>query len=223
VYDRYEAFLARKGQAPETRVEDTAAPEEETLVRGLLFHVEPGVNALYLAGRAVLLVGLVFLGLKFMLAPVESNISGRSFIHMINLPFHEAGHILFRPFGQFVMMLGGSLMQLLIPAVCMGAFLFQTRDPFAASVALWWLGESFIDLAPYIGDARALKLVLIGGVTGRDVADFHDWEFILRKTGLLRFDHALAALAQITGIALMLTSFAWCGYMLYKQFRNLDR
>jgi hypothetical protein len=32
---------------------------------------------------------------------------------VINLPFHEAGHILFSPFGDFLMTLGGSLTQVL--------------------------------------------------------------------------------------------------------------
>ena len=44
-----------------------------------------------------------------------------SFLHLINLLFHEAGHIIFSPFGQFMTMLGGSLMQVLVPIVCAGA------------------------------------------------------------------------------------------------------
>ena len=45
--------------------------------------------------------------------------------------FHEAGHILFSPFGRFMTVLGGSLTQVLVPLLCAGAFLWQTRDPFA--------------------------------------------------------------------------------------------
>jgi hypothetical protein len=143
-------------------------------------------------------------------------------MHLINLPFHEAGHVFLRPFGQFLMMLGGSLGQLLIPFICLAVFVMKTRDAFGASVALWWLGESFMDLAPYINDARELKLILIGGVTGREVVDYHDWEFILRKLGWLRYDHTLAHLANTVGIVLMLAAFAWGGYVLFKQYKNLD-
>lgn len=40
---------------------------------------------------------------------------GHSFIHLINLVFHEAGHILLAPFGSFMMSLGGSLLQAIVP------------------------------------------------------------------------------------------------------------
>jgi hypothetical protein len=188
-----------------------------------LFSVRPGMNVFFYAGRAAVFLVIVVWGVTFILAPMESNRAGESFLHLVNLPFHEAGHVVFRPFGQFMMMLGGSLLQVLVPLVCAGAFLFQTRDAFAASVSLWWCGESLMDLAPYINDARALKLVLLGGVTGRDVDDYHDWEFILRKAGWLEHDHALARAADTLGILLMLLAFAWGGYLLFKQFRNLER
>ncbi|MBN4080005.1 hypothetical protein JYT60_02085, partial [bacterium AH-315-C08] len=42
-----------------------------------------------------------------------------SFIHSVNLVFHEAGHVLFSIFGnQTLTILGGSLNQLLIPFIC---------------------------------------------------------------------------------------------------------
>ena len=88
---------------------------------------------------------------------------GGSFMHLINLPFHEAGHIVFAPFGSFMMSLGGSLLQVLVPLACAWAFLFQQDDRFGASVCVWWTGESLLDLSPYIDDARSLQLMLLGG------------------------------------------------------------
>jgi hypothetical protein len=160
-------------------------------LKNLLFHINPEVGIYHLIGRVFVLLVIIVWGLKFIFSSVESNYSGISFMHLINLPFHEAGHILFRVFGQFMMTLGGSLTQCLVPLICLLTFLVKTRDPFAASVSLWWLGENLIDLAPYINDTRALKLMLLGGVTGRDVEDYHDWEFILRKIGLLEYDHVM--------------------------------
>lgn len=171
--------------------------------------VDSEINVIHLWGRFALLIILILLGMKFIFTPMQSNYAGESFLHLINLPFHEAGHILFRPFGRFMAMLGGSLMQLIVPLICLMTFLLKTRDAFAASVSLWWLGESLIDLAPYINDARELTLILLGGVTGRDVDDYHDWEFILRELGLLNYDHLLAAIAQIAGIVLMISAVAW--------------
>ena len=64
--------------------------------------------------------------------------------------------------------LGGSLGQLLMPLICLIVFLIKTKDAFAVSVSLWWFGENFMDLASYINDARARKLMLLGGNTGRN-------------------------------------------------------
>lgn len=60
-----------------------------------------------------------------------------------------------------------------------------------------------------IQDARALDLMLPGGVTGKDVADYHDWEYLPGKLGLLRMDHALACMSQFMGIILMITALVW--------------
>ena len=186
----------------------------------LLFYVDPEAGNFILIGHALVLLALFFWGMKFVFSSVGSNYSGESFLHLVNLPFHEAGHILFRVFGQFMATLGGSLTQLLVPLICLSAFLFKTRDAFGASVSLWWLGENLVDLAPYINDARDLNLVLLGGVTGKDVDDFHDWEFILRKLGWLEYDHALAKISHMTGALLMTCAVCWGGFLLSKQFRN---
>jgi hypothetical protein len=188
----------------------------------VFLYIQPQINPLYFAGRAIVYIFIFVLGWKFIFSSIESNYAGRCFIHLINLPFHEAGHVFFRPFGQFIMMLGGSLGQLIIPFICFMFFLVKTKDTFAASVTLWWFGQNFIDLAPYINDARALKLMLIGGVTGKDVADYHDWEFILRKLGWLHYDHTLALTAKSIGTLLILLTFVWAGYLLFKQFKNID-
>ena len=80
-----------------------------------------------------------------------------------------------------------------------------------------------MDLAPYIDDARSLTLPLLGGNTGRTSPyGFHDWEFILRETGLLRHHQVLANLAHIIGTILMICALAWGGYILITQYKNLD-
>jgi hypothetical protein len=165
--------------------------------------------------------GLVWWGWTFIVTPLESNYAGESFLHLVNLPFHEAGHVIFMPFGRLMMFLGGSLGQILMPIICLVTFLVKTRDPFAASVALWWTGENFMDVAPYINDARTLDLVLLGGVTGKET-DGHDWEQILSLLGWLPYDHRLAHLAHNAGILLMFASFAWAGLLLLRHFRRRE-
>ena len=119
---------------------------------------------------------------------MREDVIGASFLHLINLPFHEAGHILFSPFGEFMTTLGGSLLQVLVPLICAGAFLTTQWNPFAAAVMGWWAGENLMDVAIYINDARALQLTLIGGQTGAEV-EGHDWEHILLMTNSLHLDH----------------------------------
>jgi hypothetical protein len=187
----------------------------------LLFSLNPEMSMFALAGRAIVFVVILIWGMRLIFSSVESNFAGNSFMHLINLPFHEAGHIIFGFFGRFISVFGGTLMQLLVPFICMLAFLFRTRDAFAASVSLWWLGENLIDIAPYINDARALKLILLGGVTGRDVEDYHDWEYILRTTGLLEYDHFLARLSHFTGAILMILALFWGGWLLFRQFNMI--
>ncbi len=190
------------------------------IMKSLFFDVNWETNPFVFGGRTLFFVILIVWGIILMSASIESNYAGGSFWHLVNLPFHEAGHIVFRPFGRIIHSLGGSLGQLLMPMVCFTVFLLKTRDLFAASFCIWWLGENFIDMAPYINDARSLSLPLLGGNTGYSSPyGFHDWEFILTELGLARYDHLLAGTSRILGASLMFLSFAWCGYVLFKQYR----
>ncbi|KJS30303.1 MAG: hypothetical protein VR64_16475 [Desulfatitalea sp. BRH_c12] len=180
--------------------------------------VHEEVDPIALAGRILLLTLLALWSLKFVFSTVESNYAGASFMHLVNLPFHEAGHIIFSPLGRFIAVLGGTMGQLFMPAICLVVLLIRTRDVFGAAVAQWWLAESFMDIAPYINDARDLNLILLGGVTGREVADYHDWEYILRHLGMLHLDHFLANLAQTVGIVLMIAALVWAASSILIQF-----
>jgi hypothetical protein len=139
-----------------------------------------------------------------------------SFLHLVHLPFHEAGHVLLMPFGRFLSVLGGSLFQVAIPLVCGAVFLLKNRDPFAASVTLWWAGQSLMDLAPYVADARALRLPLLGGHTGAEV-EGHDWEYLLGAVGLMNHDVTLGRLCFALGALTMLTALGWGGASLWRQ------
>ncbi len=187
-----------------------------------LFLPDPGEsNSLLFWGRSLILLGMIIWGTKLMFVSIASNTAGESLLHLINLPFHEAGHLIFRPLGSFMSSLGGSLTQLLVPMVCGMVLLVKTRDPFGAAVCVWWFGENLLDLAPYINDARAGVLPLLGGNTGNSSPyGFHDWEYLLTETGLLRHDHLLAKLAHGFGSLFMVTAMLWAGYQLYLQFRK---
>ena len=197
-------------------------PGMAEIIKELLFYVKPGTNILSFGGRVLFFLVIFISGIKFISMPMKSNYVFDSIWHLINLPFHEFGHILFRPFGRLMTSLGGSIAQVLMPLICLAVFLIKTRDTFAASFTLWWTGQNFMDLAPYVNDARSLTLPLLGGNTGRTSPyGFHDWEFILRETKLLRYDHVLANLANALGALLMICAVVWGAYILFKQYKNL--
>ncbi len=225
IIDKYRRL---QDNLPESEASETtqseAAPGIIALIKELLFYVKPETNPLIFCGRAMFFLIIFVWGLKFIFMPMASNYVFDSIWHLINLPFHEFGHILFRPFGRLMTSLGGSIAQVLMPVICLVVFLIKTRDTFAATFTLWWTGQNFMDLAPYINDARSLTLPLLGGNTGRTSPyGFHDWEFILQETKLLRYDQVLAKLADMCGTFLMILAFIWGGYILFKQYKNLVR
>ena len=168
------------------------------------------------AGRIALLLALVRWTWIFIARPMRQDVIGASFLNLISLPFHEAGHIFFAPFGDLLTSLGGSLTQILVPVICMIAFLTTSPNPFGAAVMAWWAGENLMDVAMYIDDARSLQLVLLGGQTGAEV-EGHDWERILLLTGALHRDHQLAGIVQFLGAALMLGALAWAIFIVMRE------
>jgi len=188
----------------------------------LLFYIDDKTDPLFLAGRFISFIIIFIWGWLFIFSSIESNYVGESFMHLINLPFHEAGHIIFRPFGSFFTSLGGTLGQMLIPLICLWTFLFKYRNTFGAAICLWWFGQNFLDIAPYINDARAGVLPLLGGNTGHTAPyGFHDWEYLLTETGLLHYDQFIARLSFFIGTLIILTAFSWGGFLLFKQVNNL--
>ena len=185
----------------------------------LLFQVKERENSFVIAIKAVFLTLLSIYGLKLIFTPILAFPDSGWWLHAVNLTFHEAGHILFMAFGRFLHVLGGTLGQLIVPAVVIGTFLIK-RDAFGAVVGTWWLGESFLDISPYINDARAGQLMLLGGVTGSEVEDYHDWEVLLTKMGMMRYDHELARLSFGFGTLLMLTAMLWGVFILWKGYQS---
>ena len=136
------------------------------------------------------------------------------FLHSINLLVHEAGHVVFRIFGNDVITsMGGSLFQCMVPLIFFFALWIKPRDLFGAAVALWWSFENMMDVVPYVADALPMKLLLINGVTGAETPyGGHDWNFILCELGYIVYyeeiAHALSVIARI-GIALCIMWAAW--------------
>lgn len=124
-----------------------------------------------------------------------------SLLDGVDLAIHETGHLVFGPFGEFMGFAGGTLFQLLMPALFVGYFV-RRGDLYAGSVALWWVAQNCGHIAVYVADARAQELPLVGGGE-------HDWEYLLSSTGLLARDHAIARGITSFGYLLLFSATAW--------------
>ena len=135
---------------------------------------------------------LIILGLYFLHASL--NPEKWIFLDGVNLIFHEAGHVLFMFFGQFLSILGGSLTQILIPMFIFLYFFLQKKYV-SSSIVLFWLGQSFINVSVYAGDAITQSLPLLGGESV-----LHDWHYLLSTMGILQHTPLVSGIFFWTGI-----------------------
>jgi len=139
------------------------------------------------------------------------------FLDHVNIVFHEAGHPIFSFLGETMMVLGGTLGQLLVPSLLCGYFLLKGDNRFAASLCAFWFGENFLNVARYMADARDLALPLIGG------GDEHDWNRLFYQFGLLG-ESSVRTVAGATrgfGVVVMFAALAWsAAFLLPEERRN---
>ena len=121
----------------------------------------------------------------------------------LDLAVHEAGHLVFSAFGETATVLGGSLFQVIVPAVFVGYFA-RTRQRYAAAATLSWVGVNLLNVARYVGDARAQQLPLLGGEDS-----IHDWWYLLINWDLLRQDLVIARWVHFAGVVAFLSSLLW--------------
>jgi hypothetical protein len=171
------------------------------------------------AAKAALLVLLAWWTWRLLTHPFQQDVVGGIFMHRVDLMFHEAGHLLWSPFGEFMTVFGGTLNQCLVPIVCAIAFYRGSRDLFAVSVMGWWLGENLQDVGMYINDARDLQLQLLGGGTGAEI-EGHDWEHLLTMMHAITLDHRIGHVVQTAGAVLMI---AGLGAAIFLLARPQDR
>ncbi|GMU87486.1 MAG: hypothetical protein AMXMBFR48_27270 [Ignavibacteriales bacterium] len=121
--------------------------------------------------------------LLFLLAGIyflyERSYTLLDYFHLV---VHEAGHILLGFFGELIMFLGGTLMQIIIPVLLI-IFFYVNYMRVLFQSAMFLLGHSFINISVYAADAREMKLELFGPPNVQ-----HDWNWLLRYFNAL--DHA---------------------------------
>lgn len=128
-----------------------------------------------------------------------------SWLDSLDLAIHETGHLVFAFGGERLLLLGGTLLQLLVPAAFALA-LWRQGDRHGATVPLWWLGQSCWNVSVYIKDARAQELPLVGGGE-------HDWAILLGELGLLPRDQAIGGAVFLAGVLIYLVAVV-AGWMI---------
>jgi len=139
-----------------------------------------------------------------------------TFIDYINLLIHEGGHGVFKIFGKFIYTLGGTLMQIIIPSMFIIYYLIK-RKKFGTQIFLVWLGENLMNISVYAADARAQKLPLLGGNKV-----YHDWTWLLSKTGLLEQDQLVGNIFYGTGILMFLIALLLPLFLRETEQANID-
>lgn len=201
------------------RMPTAAAADDGPRLADLLLHVPERVDALRWWLRAVLLAGFGLWGGVLIAQDHRTGEIGGSFLHGPLLLFHEAGHLIFRIFGEWVGVLGGTLAQLLLPALIVVAFLWKNRDPFGAALGLWLLGVSLLDVAPYMYDALEPQLMLLSGSVGEEGG--HDWIYLFESMGLRPRAQFIGAATHKLGALVLLLALGWAAWLLVLQRRRI--
>jgi hypothetical protein len=137
-----------------------------------------------------------------------------SFLDLVDLPIHETGHLIFRILGEFLGIAGGSLFQIILPAVFVGYFIWRLQY-YSAAIVLFWVGQSILNVWVYASDAVVMQLVLTSGFTGSE-GSFHDWNYLLTRTGLIGSTKLVTGIIRAIGtIVIIVAGISSIYYSLY--------
>ncbi|MAT40094.1 MAG: hypothetical protein CL946_10875 [Ectothiorhodospiraceae bacterium] len=118
----------------------------------------------------------------------------------VNLIVHEAGHFFFKFLGRTLYLMGGTIMQILLPLGIAVFVWFKARD--WVFLPLFWTGHAMINGSIYIYDARFMNLQLI-----REGL-LHDWFYALSENNWLNAHDDIAYTVGILGFLAMVTAIA---------------
>ncbi|MEN9912843.1 MAG: hypothetical protein RLY66_251 [Candidatus Parcubacteria bacterium] len=149
------------------------------------------------------LIGALILGwyfISYAFGDPSHALENWNFIDNVDLVIHEAGHFIFMFFGQFLQVLGGSFLQVILPAIFTGYF-FVRRQYFSGSIVAFWVGQNIINVATYLGDAVRQQLPLLGGDSV-----MHDWNYLLSQMNLLNYTDSIASFVHGSGVIVIIAA-----------------
>ena len=134
----------------------------------------------------------------------------------INLGIHELGHVLLTPFGKFLGILGGSLVQCLAPIAGMVS-LYRQSDYFGVAVCGGWLSTNLFGVGTYMADAVKRELPLVSPFSGHPI---HDWNFLFGRLGWLDACEELGFLTKVAGTLVMGASLGLGSWLVWRMLRQ---
>src|SRR3984957_705229 len=70
---------------------------------------------------------------------------------LVFIPIHEGGHLLFRIFGEWLMVAGGTFLQLFVPFALAANFAFRRQVP-GTAFCMFFFFEQFLPISIYMAD-----------------------------------------------------------------------
>jgi len=157
--------------------------------------------------RAVLTMASAFYAVFLVQAARGSALAAS--MDLVFVPIHEGGHLLFRFFGEFLYVAGGTLMQVGVPFLLAIHFVLR-RQVQGAAFCMFFFFEQFLPIATYMGDARAQQLPLL--TVGDAEYVIHDWEYLFSKFGVLAHYTQIANVVRALGWLGMVAAVVWMVY-----------
>ncbi|HVM10531.1 MAG TPA: hypothetical protein VM345_18880 [Acidimicrobiales bacterium] len=119
---------------------------------------------------------------------------------LVDLGFHELGHLLTYVFPDLVTAVAGSVTQVAVPVGLAVYFVVVRNERASAAVCLAWAATAAADAAVYIADAPYERLELIGGE--------HDWAFALSAEGFDAMENAAGLAQAVRGLGWLFATAA---------------
>jgi hypothetical protein len=116
---------------------------------------------------------------------------------------------------RFLTVLGGSLLQILLPLLILG-YCWINRKYSGLQFSYLLLGFSWLDVATYAADGSARQLPLIGGL-GKES---HDWYNLLVRLDALEYDLTIGVFFIAIGILCYLMAITIS--LFYQKHKQVD-
>lgn len=168
--------------------------------------------------RTLVLVAFVTTGwyLAFTYVPIAPDFSPPFHVWLgdtLILIIHEAGHFFFRPLGDTLYFMGGTIFQVLFPLAAAVVVWMRWREQ--TIYPLFLAGWALVNGAVYISDAPFRLLHLIGRGT------LHDWHHILVNHNMLDDALIIGAWVHAAGVVVMAVAVGMGGWFVVRDFRIL--